>query len=37
MLLKHLNKGDTIGIVSPASPIEKEVVLKNIQVFKNLG
>ncbi|MHB8034248.1 LD-carboxypeptidase [Clostridium botulinum] len=37
MLLKHLNKGDTIGIVSPASPIEKEVVLKNIQIFKNLG
>ncbi|MCR1975736.1 LD-carboxypeptidase [Clostridium sporogenes] len=37
MLLKHLNKGDTIGIVSPASPIEKDVVLKNIQILKDLG
>jgi len=37
MLLKHLNKGDTIGIVSPASPIEKDIVLKGIKIFKNLG
>ncbi|WP_251861659.1 LD-carboxypeptidase [Clostridium sp. Marseille-Q2269] len=37
MLLKHLNIGDTIGIVSPSSPIEKDIVLKNIQLFKNLG
>lgn len=37
MLLKRLNKGDIIGIVSPAGPIKKDLVLKNIQFFKNLG
>ncbi|EJO5346126.1 LD-carboxypeptidase [Clostridium botulinum] len=37
MLLKPLNSGDTIGIVSPASPIEKDIILKNIKIFKNLG
>lgn len=34
MLLKHLNKGGTIGIVSPASPIEKDVVLKIYKYLK---
>lgn len=37
MLLNNLNKGDTIGIVSPASPIEKDIILENIEIFQKLG
>jgi len=34
---KRLNIGDTIGIISPASPIFKETLKKGINYLKNLG
>lgn len=37
MLLKHLNIGDTIGIVSPSSPVKKNSLLNGIDNFKKLG
>lgn len=35
--LKVLSKGDTIGIISVSSPVEKEVVDKTVKYFEDLG
>lgn len=35
--LKHLSKGDTIGIVAPASPSDSDFIDKKILDFENLG
>ncbi|GIO25242.1 LD-carboxypeptidase [Oceanobacillus sp. J11TS1] len=37
MLSYRLKSGDTIGIIAPAGPVEKEKLEKSFSFFKNLG
>lgn len=37
MILNHLKTGDTIGIISPASPVKTDYLKKGVNYLKSLG
>lgn len=37
MILNHLKAGDTIGIISPASPVKTDYLKKGVNYLKSLG